>query len=393
MRVAERSVYRRRKGSWRALSLVVFGCAFAPMAGAQAAAATVRGVVRDASGRALAGARVVVLGSAPSVEAESGEDGAFSLAGVPIGPASIVARRIGFAPETLAVASATGRGTVLQLRMQRLAVPLDAVIVNGRNDLRGPLSGFYARRERGNGRFFTQEQIAQRNVSRMSDLLRTIPSMRIAQRRPGQQQFRLRGSTVAPLVWLDGAPMGAGEVDLDSFDPRSFAAIEVYSGPATVPIEFAGARTMSTIGGTIVLWSLRGEAGPRRQRRGAPTPAQLVAGMIETGEAFAASNVDRPAQRDGVDPIVPVYPDSLLAARLPGAVEVEFVVDATGQVRMDTFGVIWTTHPLLGQAVRRALPEVRFVPARRAGRDVAQVVQLPFEFLPDSGAVARKPKD
>ncbi len=152
MRVAERGLDRRRKGSWRALLLVVFACATAPMAGAQAAAATVRGVVRDESGRALAGARLILLGSAPSAEAESGEDGAFSLAGVPIGPASIVARRIGFAPETLAVASATGRGTVLQLRMQRLAVPLDAVIVNGRNDLRGPLAGFYARRERGNVR-------------------------------------------------------------------------------------------------------------------------------------------------------------------------------------------------------------------------------------------------
>lgn len=353
---------------------------------------TVRGTVRDLSGRPLAGARVSVLGAEASTESD--EAGAFRLALLPGATARLVARRIGFAPETLTVMLSVARGADLDVRLGRLAQPLDAVLVNGRRDFRGPMAGFYTRRDRGGGgRFFTQEQIEQRNVVRMSDLLRTIPSMRITSRRQGENQFRLRGASIAPLVWLDGAPMGAGEVDLDNFDPRSFAGIEIYSGPASVPVEFAGSRLMSTSGGSIVLWTRRGEAAPPRRKRGAPTPAQLIAGLLERSEAFTAAAVDQPARPVDSPPIVPLYPDSLFEARVPGMVEVEFVVDATGRVRMDTFGLIWTTHRQLAEAVRRSLPTAGFVPAVRGGRNVPQVMQLPFEFLPDSGVVARKPKD
>lgn len=396
MRAGDRN---RRGTAPRTMRVWVFALAVGAGVTAPAAAqsargdgGSVRGTVRDLSGRPLAGARVSVLGADASTESD--EAGAFRLALLPGASARIVARRIGFAPETLSVTLSVVRGADVEVRLERLAQPLDAVVVNGRRDLRGPMAGFYTRRDRGGGgRFFTQEQIAQRSVSRMSDLLRTIPSMRITTRRQGESQFRLRGASIAPLVWLDGAPMGAGEVDLDNFDPRSFAGIEIYSGPASVPVEFAGTRMMSTSGGTIVLWTRRGEAAPARRKRGAPTPAQLIAGLIERGEAFTAASVDRPARPVDSPPIVPIYPDSLFEARVPGMVEVEFVVDVTGAVRMDTFGVMWTTHRQLGEAVRRSLPAAGFVPAVRGGRIVAQVMQLPFEFLPDSGVVARKPKD
>lgn len=397
MRAGDRN---RRGAARRALRMMVLALAVGAGMPPRAAAAqgvrgdggSVRGTVRDLTGRPLAGARVSVLDADASTESD--EAGAFRLALLPGASARIVARRIGFAPETLSVTLSLARGAELDVRLERLAQPLDAVVVNGRRDIRGPMAGFYTRRDRGGGgRFFTQEQIAQRSVSRMSDLLRTIPSMRITTRRQGESQFRLRGSSIAPLVWLDGAPMGAGEVDLDNFDPRSFAGIEIYSGPASVPVEFAGTRMMSTSGGTIVLWTRRGEAAPARRKRGAPTPAQVIAGLIERGEAFTAAAVDRPARPVDSPPIVPIYPDSLFEARVPGMVEVEFVVDITGAVRMDTFGVIWTTHRQLGEAVRRSLPAAGFVPAVRGGRIVAQVMQLPFEFLPDSGVVARKPKD
>jgi hypothetical protein len=40
--------------------------------------------------------------------------------------------------------------------------------------------------------------------------------------------------------------------------------------------------------------------------------------------------------------------------------------------------------------VRRAVREQRFAPAVRKGRIVQQVMQLPFEFVPDSTARRRK---
>ncbi len=357
----------------------------------------VKGVVRDESGRPLAGARIAVIGRIASIgrdaESESDERGAYDLAGAGVGRTLIVVRRIGFRPETLSVDVPSTGSTAADAVLRRLAMQLDAVLVNGRQDLRGPIAGFYERMERGNGRFFTQDGIARRNPARMSDLLRGIPGMRVEQRRGGAQQFRIRGASIAPLVWLDGTPMGAGEVDLDNFDPRSFAGIEIYSGAATVPVQFGGSRTMSTSGGAVVLWTRQGTAGPPRRKKGAPTPALLVASLIERGEVLTAASVDVPARPTEDLSGRPVYPDSLYAARLPGRVEVEFVVDADGRVRMDTFSVISTTHRLLGEPVRRALELAGFVPAVRGGRRVSQVVQLPFDFVPDSAAAARKPKD
>ena len=359
--------------------------------GPPARRAVVKGIVREESGRPLAGARVALIGS--EIEAESDERGSYSLAGSDAGRSQLVVRRIGFTPETLIVALASTGATTADPVLRRIAIPLDAVLVNGRRDLRGPIAGFYERMERGNGRFFTQDGIARRNPARMSDLLRGLPGMRVEQRRGGVQQFRIRGASIAPLVWLDGTPMGAGEVDLDNFDPRSFAGIEIYSGAATVPVQFGGSRTMSTSGGAVVLWTRQGTAGPPRRKKGAPTPALLVASLLERGEVLSAGSVDVPARPTEDLSGRPVYPDSLYAARLPGRVEVEFVVDADGRVRMDTFSVISTTHRQLGEPVRRALELAGFVPAVRGGRQVSQVVQLPFDFVPDSAAAKRKPKD
>ena len=381
------------------VAVLVTGAATSPMlaqAGPRPSAATgssavVKGVVRDDAGRALGGARVSLIGQ--QVEVESDELGAFALTVATTESGRLLVRRIGFAPETLSIVVSAAGAVTAEPALRRLAMPLDAVIVNGRTDLRGPIAGFYQRRERGHGRFFTQEQIASRNVGRMSDLLRAIPGMRVDQRRFGRQTFRLRGAIIAPLVWLDGIPMGAGEVDLDTFDPRSFAGIEIYSGAATVPVEFSGSRMMSTSGGAVVLWTRQGAAGRPRPKKGAPTPALLVASLLERGEVFAAGSVDTPATPPAGVSGLPIYPDSMYAARLSGRVEVEFVVNAEGRVRMDTFNVVSTTHRVLAEAVRRALEQTGFVPAVRAGQRVSQVVQMPFQFVPDSSAAARKPKD
>lgn len=396
MRVGDRNRRRAAPRAMRVLVLVLaIGAGMTAPAAAPAAAQGVRGVVkgvvRDESGRPLAGARIAAIGR--DVESESDERGAYHLAGAGSGRTLLVVRRIGFRPETLSVDVPSTGSTVADPVLGRIAIQLDAVLVNGRRDLRGPIAGFYERMERGNGRFFTQDGIARRNPARMSDLLRGLPGMRVEQRRGGVQQFRIRGASIAPLVWLDGTPMGAGDVDLDNFDPRSFAGIEIYSGAATVPVQFGGSRTMSTSGGAVVLWTRQGTAGPPRRKKGAPTPALLVASLIERGEVLTAGSVDVPARPTEDLSGWPVYPDSLYAARLPGRVEVEFVVDADGRVRMDTFSVISTTHRLLGEPVRRALELAGFVPAVRGGRQVSQVVQLPFDFAPDSAAAKRKPKD
>jgi hypothetical protein len=237
----------------------------------------------------------------------------------------------------------------------------------------------------GNGRFFTAAELDRRNTTRLTDVLRMVPGLRI-ETRGFTNSVRMRGSRCAPLVWLDNQPLYAGEIDLDSFDARSFDGVEVYSGASSVPVEFQGNQRMSSACGTIVLWSKRGELRERKRKKDEPTPATRIAAMLEDGSAFVVGDVDAGASPDSLLLVRPVYPDSLFEAQVPGRVIAEFVVTTTGEANMDTFSAVTTTNRLFVEPVRRAVREQRFVPAVKRGRIVQQVLQLPFEFVPDSTA-------
>jgi outer membrane biosynthesis protein TonB len=51
-------------------------------------------------------------------------------------------------------------------------------------------------------------------------------------------------------------------------------------------------------------------------------------------------------------------------------------------VEPETFGIASSTHPLLAEAVERAVLATRFKPATRKGLAVRQLVQQPFTFAP-----------
>jgi protein TonB len=77
---------------------------------------------------------------------------------------------------------------------------------------------------------------------------------------------------------------------------------------------------------------------------------------------------------------LPRYPDALRAANIEGVVLAQFVVDTSGQAVMETFKVLRTTHADFTDAVRKALPGMRFSPAEVGRRPVKQLVQMPFTF-------------
>jgi TonB family protein len=351
----------------------------------------VDGRVKDRLGRDIAGALVGIDGGVAL--AETDREGAFRLVNLSNGTVRLAIRRIGFAPETLSVRIQGPERTQVEIRLLRVSIPLATVVVQGRRDLRGPIAGFYERMDGAQGRFFTPDDIERSGARRMSDLLRSIPGVNIETLRTGQRIIRIRGSRTAPLIWLDGVPMASAEVDVDNFDPRTFAGVEVYSGSATVPIQYTGGRTASSIGGAILLWTKEGTPRPRTRKRDEATAAELLAQLADRDEVFTREEVDLPVVLidDGV--AAPIYPDSLFAAHLGGRVEVEFVVDHTGKPRMDTFGVVSSTHHSLADAVRRAIEVRRYVPAMRRGAAVAQLVQQPFEFVPDPSPEPRKPEN
>ena len=78
--------------------------------------------------------------------------------------------------------------------------------------------------------------------------------------------------------------------------------------------------------------------------------------------------------------VTPRYPDILRSAGVEGKVTAQFEVDTTGRVIGSTFRVISSDHAMFEQAVRSALPNMRFIPAEIGGRKVKQLVQQPFVF-------------
>ncbi|MBL0939546.1 MAG: TonB-dependent receptor plug domain-containing protein [Gemmatimonadaceae bacterium] len=352
---------------------------------------TLRGTVLTEMGTTLSGAQLRFSAPLRNVNAaESDDAGVFTFAGLPQGQVWLYARRIGFRPDSVLLTMPASGELRTTVTLQRLPQQLGAVQVNGRRELTGSMAGFYRRMGQGiGGRYFTLAEIERRNASNMTDLLRTLPGVRIESR--GMINYvRIRNSRCAPLVWLDGQPLFAAEVDLDAFDPRSFEGIEVYSGAASVPVEFMGNQRMSSACGTIVLWSRHGEPRPKKPKKNDPTPTERIAKMLEEGKAHVHTEVDRGAFPDSGMLVRPVYPDSLFEEIVGGRVIAEFVVDTNGRAIMDTFSAITYTHRMFVEPVRRAVREQQFQPAVRKGGFVMQVLHLPFDFIPDSTARRRE---
>lgn len=95
---------------------------------------------------------------------------------------------------------------------------------------------------------------------------------------------------------------------------------------------------------------------------------------------YHADEVDEPASIDTAALVQPAYPDSLRAFAVEGEAVARFVVDTTGAPLMETMEILSATHDGFADAVRRAVAASLFVPGRRDGRPVRQVLLVPFRF-------------
>lgn len=94
---------------------------------------------------------------------------------------------------------------------------------------------------------------------------------------------------------------------------------------------------------------------------------------------FTEIEVDLAAERDPTSE-GPLYPDSMLVKQIEGAARVRFVVDSTGHADVASFGVIETNESAFAEAVRMALPRMRFRPASIGEKKVPQHVEQTFVF-------------
>jgi protein TonB len=79
----------------------------------------------------------------------------------------------------------------------------------------------------------------------------------------------------------------------------------------------------------------------------------------------------------------PRYPEVLRSSGVEGRVVAVFIVDEGGRAQVDSVRFVGVDNPLFQEAVRAALPRMRFVAAEIAGRKVRQLVQMPFVFTID----------
>jgi hypothetical protein len=234
---------------------VAIGSLVAATAGAQTRYASLVGVVRDSAGHPIPGVEVRLQGSTNGYT-RTNDSGGFRLPGLPAGAVNVSARRLGFAPASMDVKLQPGRVDSLVLSLTATVAAIEGVLVEDEYEARSHrlLAGFWDRRSRGFGNFITRDDIERRDPHDFVDLVRMVPSIQV-QTRNGRKVVRMgRGTNrdCPPQYWVDGLRIEAASPE--EFVPQDVEAVEVYSGPATIPPQFV-ARYGSYTCGAIVIWT------------------------------------------------------------------------------------------------------------------------------------------
>jgi hypothetical protein len=230
------------------------------------AAQTVRGTLleRD-TGRPIPYALVQLLGERGDTIATAltGTNGFFVLNSKTAGAFYLSASALGFQDGRAGILDIGDGGEMsLEFRLRPRAVELEGIMVNLPAGVvrEGYLvsNGFYGRLLEGSGQFITPADIEKSHALRASELLYNISRVDVIQE-GGRSRITMQGTmgTCAPPIWVDGVLISRDGSDLDQIvNMLSIEALEVYRGPAEVPLQWGG--TNSTGCGVIVAWTRQG---------------------------------------------------------------------------------------------------------------------------------------
>lgn len=175
-------------------------------------------------------------------------------------------------------------------------------------------------------------------------------------------------------------PAGFQEVRVPDVDVSGIPAPDL-SAPAVRAEDFGG----------------RGEAGGVASGTPAPAPRTTSTGSGagggggggtgEDGGTYSAKMVDEAVKLINGNDIARVlgrrYPRQLRDAGVEGRVVVQFVVDTNGRVEAGSIKVVSASNEEFSDPSVAAVKEFRFRPAKRQGRNVRQIVQLPVTWQLD----------
>lgn len=219
-----------------------------------------RGQIIGSTGRPIQGARVMLWGT--GIEAITDADGAFQLSELPGGTHTLEVRAVGYTPVQRPVDIVQGAPGATQVELTNLGITLDTVRVSAQRIYTSRRTADFERRlKTGMGHILDQREIAKRQPMSLTDLLRTIPGVRIVPSRYSSEDVLMRGGegvlgpgTCRPEIYIDGSRISNDPTfPINSLVlPNELRALEVYTRPATVPTEL---RTLSGCG-VIAVWTL-----------------------------------------------------------------------------------------------------------------------------------------
>lgn len=152
----------------------------------------------------------------------------------------------------------------IEIRMDPAAALLAPLEVTARSSVRSRmLDGFEHRRTATPGVFFTQEDVEKRKPGYVTDLLATVPGVRLLSSGGGARRTvvmgRAAGNPDCPAqVYVDGLLMNRdSEFAIDDVvSPQAVHGIEVYRGISTVPADFLSSAATC---GVVVIWTRRSD--------------------------------------------------------------------------------------------------------------------------------------
>ena len=240
--------------------------AFPSLLGAQ----VIRGKIIDAgTQQPLADATITVVGE--PAPAHSDPAGKFTMALRRPGTVVITVQRLGYAKQTWSFAMTASDTADAVLPLQAVPKTLDTVSVDAAAPVSLHVADFERRRQQKNGgAFITREEIEKNPPTQTAELLRRVPSVDVRQKgmqtvvvsRRGPVSVLLTQDMCVIPLGRDGLIIGPN-YSINDIPANEIYGIEVYGGPATIPVEYRSSLP-NNVCGLVMVWTRSGSTEQKK---------------------------------------------------------------------------------------------------------------------------------
>lgn len=213
--------------------------------------AAVSGVVQLEGNPPNSVSRVELEGT--DVAVVTNEKGEFTMRNLPSGTHNLLARHLGYVVQVATVDLNSRETQHVTLRLPKYVPMMDPVLVTARRNVALDKVGFTTRKNGAAGYFLDAERISRMHPFYISDILRTVPGLRVTSGPHGEQVVSSsRDFRNCVQYWVDDVPfleVEPGEVN-HFISGGEIVAAEVYQS-GFVPAQYARGADCTT----IVLWT------------------------------------------------------------------------------------------------------------------------------------------